>query len=193
MHKFRQIRIVLLMAAIVPSARGADKPPPLAFGTARPAATSRGFNKAAMQADGLSSERDRDYARGLLKKYDANGDRVLQKDEWERIRGTPEKADANSDGRITYDELVARVTNKRRDDAVASATNSDDRRSYRLTSATAKLPEGLPSWFVDRDTNGDGQVAMHEYSRRWSDSTARRFVSLDANDDGLITPSEATK
>ncbi|QDT68354.1 EF hand [Planctomycetes bacterium MalM25] len=134
---------------------------------------------------------DKSYAQGMMKRHDANGNRVLEGDEWDAIKNA-EKADYNGDKRITFDELVARVSMKRREDlATRSNVASGDRRSYRLITAQEKLPEGLPGWFTDKDRNGDGQVSMHEYSRRWTDSTARRFVGLDKNDDGLITPDEA--
>lgn len=191
MPKSPAILLLVLATTVAPRAQGDDKPSPLAFGSTRAAGPARSFGPGQKGAAGKdrSSDRDRAYARGLIKKYDANNDRVLQEDEWRRIRGNPEKADSNADSRITYDELVARVTNKRREREVADPKTGDVRRSYRLTGAA--LPEGLPEWFVERDADGDGQVAMHEYSRRWTDSTARRFVGLDANDDGLITPAEA--
>ncbi|MEM6330535.1 MAG: hypothetical protein AAF790_09825 [Planctomycetota bacterium] len=167
-------------------------------------------------------EQARRYARGLLSRYDRNNNRILEQSEWRRIRGEPEKADFNGDGKITLDELTARVEarNREREQAAAaergggrrdgrsrdsSRRGRDDRRrdsgsdaaaggagrkSYRFTPAQERLPEGLPGWFVDRDTNGDGQVAMHEYSRSWSDRKAEEFARYDANGDGMVTPEE---
>lgn len=74
-----------------------------------------------------------------------------------------------------------------------SDKSDDKRKSYRFTSPAERLPAGLPSWFKSRDANGDGQVAMHEYSRRWSDRTAAEFVRYDKNNDGVITPAEASR
>lgn len=159
-----------------------------------------------------SSERERAarYARGLLDRYDKNKNRVLERDEWRRISGSPEKSDANGDGVITLDELTARLEHnyRKRDGGDSSDRRSkrerskrsrpekkegeqDERRSYRFTPPHERLPDGLPSWFRDRDQNGDGQVAMHEYSRSWSDSRAREFARYDGNGDGVITPAEA--
>lgn len=67
------------------------------------------------------------------------------------------------------------------------------RKSYRFTPPVERLPSGLPSWFKSRDANGDGQVAMHEYSRRWNDRTAAEFVRYDKDNDGVITPAEASR
>ncbi|TWT95864.1 EF hand [Botrimarina colliarenosi] len=167
---------------------------PLSFGAPKAVQKARGFasTTAAASTASPSSERDRAYARGLLTKYDLDGDRVLSEDEWSKISGDPGKADANNDKRITYDELVARVMQKRREkQATSVSTAGGDLRTYRLQTATEKLPDGLPSWFAQRDKDGDGQVAMHEWSRSWNSSTVRDFTSKDANGDGLITADEA--
>lgn len=186
-----------LLALILATTASADAPP-LSFTQPEPRATPPGFGATVEAAKSPTpDDRDRGYARALLRKYDADGDRVLQEAEWRKIRGKPERADANGDGQITLDELTARV-GKRRVEREAEAKKGigkrDDpspRRSYRLRSASEALPDGLPGWFADRDRNGDGQVAMHEYSRSWSDATARRFTRLDTDDDGLISPAEA--
>lgn len=171
----------------------------LAFGAPRKVTKPPGFSAgtatrkpASEKTSAGSLERDRKYARDLLTKYDRDGNRVLDKSEWRLISGSPEKADTNRDNKITFDELVARVTKRRREKASASTNEAPDLKSFRIRTAQEKLPEGLPGWFKDRDKNRDGQVAMHEYSRKWTDSLARRFQTLDKNDDGLITPDEAT-
>jgi Ca2+-binding EF-hand superfamily protein len=167
----------------------------MGFGKPKAAAEGRGFSSSqpAGAPSSNTSDKDREYARGLLSKYDTNGNRVLDEDEWKQISGDPQKADTNRDKRITYDELVARVANKRREKEVGAMGNSyGDLRSYRLATATEKLPEeGLPSWFNDRDRDDDGQVSMHEWSRSWNSSTVRDFTSKDADGDGIITVSEA--
>jgi hypothetical protein len=65
--------------------------------------------------------------------------------------------------------------------------------SYRFKPALDRLPTGLPSWFKSRDKNGDGQVAMSEYSRSWSSRLVAEFRRYDANGDGIITPKEVAK
>jgi hypothetical protein len=168
-------------------------PLPDGRGSTRGFGASQPVGAAGSSAGAATSDKDREYARGLLSKYDTNGNRVLDEDEWKPISGEPEKADTNRDKRITYDELVARVANKRREKEVGSTgTSFGDLRSYRLASATEKLPEeGLPSWFKDRDRDGDGQVSMHEWSRSWNSSMVRDFTSKDADGDGIITVAEA--
>lgn len=174
---------------------GAKKSAPLSFGVSRTRSQAKEFGATnqAKSAEQRTTERDKAYARGLMRKYDRNKNRVLEKDEWQRIRGNPEKADTNGDGRITYDELVNRIMRKRREtEATETAKKDEDApKSYRIATPAEKLPDDLPSWFKEKDANRDGQVAMHEYARRWNDSTARRFVGLDKNDDGVITAEEA--
>jgi hypothetical protein len=67
----------------------------------------------------------------------------------------------------------------------------NSRRTYRFTPARDRLPSELPSWFKSQDKNGDGQVAMSEYSRSWTKSTVAKFQSYDADGDGIVTAKEA--
>jgi hypothetical protein len=69
--------------------------------------------------------------------------------------------------------------------------NKRERRTYRFTPARERLPSELPSWFKSQDKNGDGQVAMSEYSRSWSKSTVARFQGYDKDGDGVVTAKEA--
>ena len=185
----------LLLACLLASPYGAaaeEKSAALSFGRKSAGASARGFGRSSGRTASVQATSvDRSYAQGIMKRNDTDGNRVLEGDEWDTIKNA-EKADYNGDKRITFDELLARVSMKRREDAVSrGGTSTTDRRSYRLITAQEKLPEGLPGWFKDKDRNGDGQVSMSEYSRRWTDSTARRFIGMDKNDDGLITPDEA--
>ncbi|MEQ8846289.1 hypothetical protein [Botrimarina sp.] len=177
-------------------ARGAQ-PGKLAFGVAAAPAAAPG------EADGEPADQKRDNEKPrnekpgeaapkrlsspatsaiwVLRTHDKNGDGLLDQEEWKGVKGDPAAADRNGDGLLTYYELLVRLTEKA----------NDGRRSQRLSTPRERLPEGLPSWFTDRDRNGDGQVAMHEYERRWDDGAARRFARLDPNGDGLITAEEA--
>jgi hypothetical protein len=67
----------------------------------------------------------------------------------------------------------------------------DKRKSYRFAPGKDRLPAGLPGWFKSRDANGDGQVAMSEYSRSWTDRAAAEFLRYDRDNDGMITAKEA--
>ena len=74
--------------------------------------------------------------------------------------------------------------------ATASDTGSDGRKSYRFLAAEERLPEGLPEWFRERDADHDGQIAMAEFSSRWTDALAAKFSAFDGNQDGIVTPEE---
>ncbi|MCC7087057.1 MAG: hypothetical protein IT427_18815 [Pirellulales bacterium] len=52
------------------------------------------------------------------------------------------------------------------------------------------LPEKLSQDFFGKDTDGDGQVQMHEFESDWTDSKVERFNVLDRNSDGIITAEE---
>jgi hypothetical protein len=56
-----------------------------------------------------------------------------------------------------------------------------------------RLPKDLPSWFTRTDANGDGQVAMAEFTTSWSDSKVAEFTRYDTNGDGFITVPECMK
>ena len=51
-----------------------------------------------------------------------------------------------------------------------------------------KLPPGLPDWFVEFDSNSDGQVALYEWLRQ--KLPMDEFVAMDLDGDNLITPQE---
>ena len=46
---------------------------------------------------------------------------------------------------------------------------------------------------MSNDRNGDGQVAMSEFSRTWSSRTVAEFQRYDRNGDGIITAKEASQ
>jgi hypothetical protein len=53
------------------------------------------------------------------------------------------------------------------------------------------MPAGLPPWFMELDTDKDGQVAMYEWRRAgWAIDD---FKKLDLNDDGFLVPQEILK
>lgn len=158
----------------------------------------------------------RRYAEGLLKQYDENKNGVLERDEWKKMRGDPEKADRNDDKIVTLDELADRLANYGSDGGSSSSsssgrddrdrygergsdrsrprsdkdTASSDKKSYRFLTPTERLPKGLPTWFTRNDANADGQVTMAEYSTSYNETTVAEFAKYDLDGDGLITPAE---
>jgi len=162
-------------------------------------------------ADG-EGERFSRYATLLLRKYDANGDGLLQQVEWAVMPGNPRSLDSDGDSLVTAEELADRLNSARSRRPVAapvapaqpassapvrtSAGHARTVISWKESPTYAPprhLPEGLPDWFMEKDTNGDGQVMMHEYADHWTESRAREFETYDPDGDGIITAKECLR
>ena len=52
------------------------------------------------------------YFQQLIARYDKNGDKVLERDEWTSMSKNPEAADQNGDGRITLEEYARWALNR---------------------------------------------------------------------------------
>jgi hypothetical protein len=137
-----------------------------------------------------------------FRRYDRDGNGVIEGDEWSEMRGDPKPLDRNHDGRITLEEFLAgggepRPPQESFSDETGSgapgAEGKAGRKSYRFLPPQERLPQGLPSWFMERDRNHDGQVSMAEYASSWSDGAAGEFAGYDINGDGVLTPQECLK
>ena len=51
-----------------------------------------------------------------------------------------------------------------------------------------KLPQGLPGWYDELDTDQDGQVSLYEWRKGSKDM--KEFMEMDLNGDGLVTADE---
>lgn len=161
----------------------------LSFGVPRSEKPARGFGAGA-KTGSTATEGDRRWAAAALKKYDTDRNGHLSEPELDASK--IKKYDANNDGKVQIEELVAFSQGRAKYRQFSSLRgDGESLKSYRLLSEAEKLPEDLPGWFRQRDRDGDGQVAMHEWSRSWNSSTVRDFTSKDRNGDGLITADEA--
>lgn len=170
-----------------------------------------GFGPTAELLSVLASDDDRREAAEVMRRYDRNNNGFVDKDELTRqFAGNPLDFDRNRDGRLSMDELAVRYARRRviaeeakqekakdagrgeRKREVEVPDEFGDRRSYRVTDAR-RSPEGLPGYFVDKDANRDGQVAMAEFTDQWDDEKIKAFFDLDFNRDGVITSDEALR
>ncbi len=148
-------------------------------------------------------ERIRRYAESLMQRYDENKSGILEKDEWSKMRGDWAPGDRDGDGNISKDELAGRLAEM---SGVRRPSGAEDDRPsppataapvavkrYRFSSPYDRMPDGLPSWFRERDKDRDGQVMMAEFADRWAEDTYRQFAKYDLNGDGVITPKECLK
>jgi len=166
------------------------------------------------------TEQDRREAARAFGYYDRNRDGKIDSGEMGRSRYGSDLPmfDRNRDGYITVTEMEYRYAQRRANNTGGSSTASSgkdsgkksdkdkesesagwradrdtDRKSYRVLAPVEGAPEGLPDWFPRDDADGDGQVAMAEYSVTWSDSVMDDFNQFDLNQDGIITPQECLK
>lgn len=63
-----------------------------------------------------------------------------------------------------------------------------DRQVPPMVYRAGQLPRGLPDWFVELDTDRDGQIGLYEWKK--SGRPLEEFFSMDRNDDGFITADE---
>ncbi len=54
----------------------------------------------------------------------------------------------------------------------------------------ARLPKGLPDWFIQRDADGDGQLTTDEFAPKGARTQLDQFARYDANGDGVVTAKE---
>ena len=71
--------------------------------------------------------------------------------------------------------------------ATEAAVARDPRRNLKYFAA---LPAGVPSWFVERDADGDGQLSLAEFSPKLLKSEIAEFNRHDSNQDGIVTAKE---
>jgi hypothetical protein len=133
------------------------------------------------------------------------------------MRGDPRRADADGDDQLTLAELTGyiadfswrRTFRLARPESVAAepattasrqpaggapaevpAEGSAPRRDTQFVVSAARLPAGLPPWFLQRDADGDGQLTLLEFAPQSVPADLAEFAELDHNQDGLVTPRE---
>jgi hypothetical protein len=70
------------------------------------------------------------------------------------------------------------------------AIGNDPRRTTKFYVPAVRLPDGLPPWFLARDSDGDGQLTMAEYAPQATASQLAEFGRYDLDADGVLTAGE---
>jgi EF hand len=149
---------------------------------------------------GNSPELLQQMADADFKKYDANGDGMLNADEMPgALKQSLKFWDKNGDGLIDGTEYRAFFITRLQTanggklgpaQLAPAAPAEDDLDTRPVVYRAGKLPEkGLPPWFKKLDTDGDAQVALYEWRAAGKDMA--EFKKWDRDDDGFITPEEA--
>jgi Ca2+-binding EF-hand superfamily protein len=173
--------------------------PPPGGGMMRPSGPAVTIVQGPSGMDVINQLADADFRR-----RDANGDGKLNQDEMPPpLRFGLAKYDRNGDGFIDMYEyreyFAARLAGNvgGKDDSgtrgIASIIIEEEEldRKPVVFRAGGQMPAGLPPWFKELDTDGDGQVALYEW--RKGGKNLDEFREWDLNDDGFITPEEAIK
>ncbi len=191
----------------------AVQPQPLVpgFGEQRDVSPLPSFGSSAILFDVRVTDEDRRQAAELLRRYDRDKDGFIGTDEISsRWEGNPMDFDRNRDGRLSLEELAIRAARRREAAASDQAPSRDQDRRTRdrgrdrgrpsesvdpYDGARSFLNLGLvapevPAAFREKDSDGDGQIAMREWTSEWTEEKVREFYSLDHNRDGVITLDE---
>jgi hypothetical protein len=137
---------------------------------------------------GTASAADAEFRR-----RDVNRDGLLDYDEMDEVlRAERDRWDENGDGFIDRAEFRAYFRAKQRQErsaggGVAVAAEGRPAKS-RKGAPPDDLPPGLPDWFRQYDTDGDGQIGLYEWKA--AGQPVARFLAMDNNGDGFLTPDE---
>jgi Ca2+-binding EF-hand superfamily protein len=147
----------------------------------------------------------------MFQRYDTNGDGLLNKDEMpEALRAEIDKWDTNKDGFIDLTEFKAyfQADFQRRmaenggwnpnwpgggmaDPAMPSTPIEEEAIKKAPVYRAGNLPQGIPSWFAQYDTDGDGQIGLYEWKA--SGEPLEKFRQIDKNNDGFLTIDEVMR
>ena len=140
----------------------------------------------------------------FIRRLDDNGDGTISPDEVDERRREffADRFGLDFSRPVRVDDVRRRLSSRNgrgsgndgdaEADAAAYRVEGADRlnrKSYRVRGP--ELSGRLPSWWEQRDRNGDGQITLGEYMTFPSDRTVQEFRRHDSNRDGIITASEA--
>jgi Ca2+-binding EF-hand superfamily protein len=168
-----------------------------ALGSGSAASSSNGSSSGASTAG--TNDKVRDYARGLLNRYDSNKNGVLEKEEWQEMKPDYHAADLNKDNVITLDELAAKLAGYAKPSVSTSTASPAAGPPSSSTSATNAKPVAAPRrwWENTRGANATGDKGGTKQPVRFLTPLERLpkglpdwFLRSDTNSDGQVMMSE---
>lgn len=107
----------------------------------------------------------------ILERYDFNRNDQLDPKEMASVGISIAKVDYDRNGAVDENEFARYLNEELEREANASQ-------------------EAIPTWFFERDGDGDKQVLMSEFTEQWDEAKIEEFASFDHNRDGMITIDE---
>lgn len=135
----------------------------------------------------------------VFRHLDRDGSGFLEANEWpDRLRVVADRFDRDRDGRISLDEYrdyfhgrVIAVIEAGSETPLPRSPAAPPLQPIDLIPGPiryGRLPSGLPAWFVELDTDEDGQISLYEW--RQAGRPMVEFFEMDLNGDGLLPPAE---
>lgn len=123
---------------------------------------------------GRSRDGDRgaaSLAESILERYDSDRDEQLDSEEMAAVGLPIAVIDYDRSGGVDDDELAKYLF-------------------VTMENQAEQMQEAIPTWFFERDLDGDSQVVMAEFTDDWSKEKFDEFALFDTNGDGIITTNE---
>lgn len=163
-----------------------------AFGQRVQTVTSFTATSGSISSASDSQRKIDDAAQKMMERYDKDQNNLIEKstNEWAELKIDSNQIDLNRNNVITLDEIKRYLTNQEKG---LKPEQTVGKIFTTYTTTYEHLPEGVPSWFLDRDKDNDGQLTLIEFA---NDQPITKAVIgefegfLDLNNDGILTVEE---